>query len=339
MTTEVADVAVVDEPLKDDAVVVEDQLDSEEVEEREHSRQVAEVERILAKTPETDVGKTDEPSGEPKEKSKPAEDSTTPDEITQELLDRATFVGFDEDYSKRLHEAGLLEESLVAFAGRLIDSVKPEENPAATADDKGAKIPPLPNQQQTETGNAGDPKAPPPLDADVYDELLAQRDKYHEDRINQLEAQIAQMQMITGDVVQQKGKQFEGWFDQQIDGLGNEDLFGKGSINDLAADSEQYKHRQKLFHGYARACIAQGIDPQKMEPNAFALAYPFIFKNDVIKTTQRKTIDRIRDAQGRFMNPTRTSSGGPPAKSQQVSEEEAYLEDLEKVKDIFARTP
>ena len=338
MTTEVADVAVVDEPLKDDAVVVEDQLDSEEDEEREHSRQVAEVEKILAKTPETDVGKTNEPSGEPKEKSKPAEDSTTPDEITQELLDRATSVGFDEAHTKRLYEAGLLEDSLVAFDRRLINSIKPDEDPATTADETEATNQPLP-AKQIETPTQGDPKAPPPLDADVYDELLAQRDKYHEDRINQLESQIAQMQMLTGDVVQQKGKQFEGWFDQQIDGLGNEDLFGKGSINDLAADSEQHKNRQKLFDGYARMCIAQGIDPQKMDPASVARAFPAMFERDVIKTTQRKTIDRIRDAQGRFMNPTRTSSGGPPAKSQQVSEEEAYLEDLEKVKDIFARTP
>jgi hypothetical protein len=66
-------------------------------------------------------------------------------------------------------------------------------------------------------------------------------------------------------------------------------------------------------------------------------AYPAMFQTEVFKAAQRETVKRLRDAEGKFLEPTRRS-GGMPKSEKQLSPEEARAQDLTKVEAILKRS-
>jgi hypothetical protein len=93
-----------------------------------------------------------------------------------------------------------------------------------------------------------------------------------------------------------------------------------------------------LCKGYLGACEGFGVDPLQRHTEFVERALPAMFPavvQEKVKQAQRKTVDRLRDAEGRFVSPSRPSRGlasaPAPAKTEEemdaelVAEVDAYL--------------
>lgn len=234
-------------------------------------------------------GPEQEPEGE-KEEEKPA--------LSYQLQARAEEAGISQELAAKLHESGQLEETLAAFDRAMV--ARFDSSKEKTKEPEGRDDP-----QQAEDI--------PELDPEDYDELIIKRDAYHKRRIDTLEAQLAEL-------VKEKQEDFDARFDQLVDNMELEDLFGKGSI----VPSDKQENRSKLFKAYQKVCEVFDADPQRCDPEvaarALALVYPEHAKG---KKDLQQTVDRARDASGKFI-PSAKNSGAPPAKS--ATSEEAHDE-------------
>ena len=290
--------ASVTEP-EDDATIVHD----EAAEETAHDKLVADVTKMLDETPAEAKPDEKEPPKEPKgdEPANAAEAESA--EMSDELQARAEGAGISKELAQTLHQTGHLEETLAAFDRTLIKrfSTKAEDQPKEAEEAKGKA-----------------PKEPPPeakgqeelLDPEVYDEGLVKRDAYHKRRIDALEAQVAEL-------FQERHAAFDKRVDGMIDGLDHEDLFGKGGL----APKDKQANRDKLFKAYQGVCLAYDVDANDCDPQWAKRALAAMFPEEVFKKAQRQTVDRLRDAEGKFLSPSKTK-GAPPAKG--ATEEEVH---------------
>lgn len=299
-----------------DGAVLVDDFEAAEIErEKVNQKTLKEVEKILG---------TDEKQQTPKKPAKqsggddvkaPAEGADQePDELSQATKDRAAEAGLSDDLVERLHQGGLLEESLAAIDRKLIEQVG-REKPAKPNDlqQRPTKEPPKEEGQSV----PGENDAPTPLDAEKYEDDLVARDAFFQKRIEQLESQVAMMSQKADGFEKQSNDRFQQWFDKEVNGL-NAELFGDG---DVAEDSNHHKNRQELCDGYERICQVHGVDPLECHVNLLQRTYPAMFSNEFFKAAQRDTVQRLRDAQGKFVNPSRPSSGGPPSQKRRTPEE------------------
>ncbi len=312
------DAQTVTEPV-DDATLVHDEV----AEEKAHDELVSDVTKLLDKTPVEDGTKPDEAKPDldeekPSEDEKPKDDE--PAELSDELQVRAEGAGLSTEFAQRLHQTGQLEETLAAFDRAMIErfqSKKTDDSGKAREPDRreqGKALEKPPQKAEDQEGEAD-------LDPEVYDEGLVKRDAYHKGRIDALESQVAEL-------VQERRSAFDERFDAMVDDLGHKGLFGKGA----SVPKDKQANRDKLFPAYRAVCQAYDVDPNKCDPEWGKRALAAMFPKEVFKQTQKQTFDRLKDAQGKFLSPSRPGRA-PPARGateeevhgQLVSDVDAYL--------------
>jgi len=333
---------------EDDAVIVHD--DPVLAEEKAHDALVADVTRMLdgakldTSTPSRakpdseqskesadtadkgdDGEKKKEPSGDEKSEDQGAAQSGEA-QLSPELQARAEEAGISKELAERLHQAGDLDEAIAAFDRRMIDYVQAQT---------GEKTKDAPKERRELTDSTPPPpkddrKNAPPLDQEAYDkdlwdedahENLTKRDAYHQRRIDALEARL-------NELIQERQRAFDRRFDGLIDELGHDNLFGKGH----SVPEDKQVNRDTLYRAYSAVCLACNADPNECDPRLAQRALAAMFPKEVFKQAQRQTIDRLRDAEGKFLSAAK-SRGGPPLKprtqeevdKQLVSDVSAYL--------------
>ncbi len=296
---------------EDDAVVVND--DPVVAEEKAHDELVADVTKLIE--PEQGEPKQEEASagetGEDEEKKEPSKDDE-PGELSQGLLARAESAGISTELAERLNQSGQLEETLSAFDRRMIDYVQTKDKKTDSEDKPKSE-----ERREQEPPPKVDQADVSALNPEDYDEEIVKRDAYHQQRIDALEARISEL-------FGQQQSAFDKRFDSVIDGLGHDDLFGKGD----SPSEDKQANRDTLFKAYNAVCLAYDVDPTDCKPEWVQRALGAMFPKEVFKQAQRQAVDRLRDAQGKFLSKP-GSSGGPPAK--QATAEEAHEQLVSKV--------
>ena len=288
----------VTKPVDDAKIVNEDPVASEE---KAHDDLVADVAKLLEQPdgePSEKPGEELPPEKPPKgegEKEKAEEPANAEGSLSQDLQTRVKGSGLSEDLARQLHQSGQLEETLAAFDRSMIEYVQSKADPKGEAKDPPkaeAKDPPKAEDQEV-----------PVLDPDVYDEDLVKRDAYQQKRIDALESQIQ------GLVDQQQGG-FDEWFD--------------GTLTDLGFDTSDDEKCQSVFKAFGAMCDAFGKDFNSRDKAMVERAYAAMYPQDVFKQKQQQTVDRLRDASGKFLSSSK-SQGGPPPKGATSEEVQEHL--------------
>lgn len=288
--------------LEQDTEIVEDVAQAEAEAEKKNAALIKKVEKIITgKVPDKKQAGGDDDS--PAEDAEVAEDEEGLDKLSQSLKDRAKDAGISDDLANRLHQNGLLEESLAAMHRKIIDSfgqeIDSEEEPDQPPPRKKAvsKVPY--EEEEVPTLN------------EEFDERLLKRDAY-------LQEQIADLKRLSQATMRQQDARFQSWFAKQVEGLKRSDLFGKDTV---AKGSAEHKNLQKLCNGYERLCIAGRINPYDCDAESFKYAFPAQFRDEVFKAAQRETVKRLRDAEGKFVHGARSGGTVPSSKKRQTPEE------------------
>lgn len=292
----------------DDATVIHDEIS----EEKSNDELVSSVAKMLNRddTGEPIAESTEAPaSDKPGEKEPPKAEEPegeTP-ALSDDLHARAESAGLSKELAERLHQTGHLEETLAAFDRTLIERFQSHETEDTTEE--------TPDRRETPPKDVS-PKEPeskedvPDLDPDIYDEELVKRDAYHKQRIDALEAHVKEL-------VQERQSAFDRKFDGMVDELGHDDLFGKGRT----VPKDKQTNRDKLYRAYEAVCQMHDVDPNDCDPQWGERALAAMFPEDVFKQAQRQTVDRLRDAEGKFLSSS-APKGAPPAKD--ATPEEAH---------------
>lgn len=320
MSVETKDAPVNEKPITepvDDAIVVHD--DPVAAEEKAHDKLVADVSKMLGRDEmgegETETaGEPEKPADEkPSKEKEPKAPEPKDDEpaLDDETLSRAEGAGLSKELAQHLHQTGHLEETLAAFDRKMIERFQSREE-TDEPDEPGEKPArrdtlPLSRREPETNDQLGDV---PELDPEIYDELVVQRDAYHKRRIDALEHQVTAL-------LQHQQSAFDKRFDGMIEGLGQEGLFGKGNI----VPKDKQDNRGKLFRAYQVVCQLHDVDPSECDPQWGKRAMAAMFPEEVFKQAQKQTVDRLRDAEGKFLSSSR-SRGAPPDKG--LTEEESH---------------
>jgi len=289
----------VTEPVDHATVVHDDPIAAEE---KASEEIVAKVTKMLDTPGDKPEKSADSPAGHTGEgeKEKPPKAERPKDEesesMTQDLQARVEAAGMSKDLAERLHESGQLEETLAAFDRTLIQRFQSKETEEPAPKRREEKPP-------KEEPKAEDQEELPELDPDVYDEGLVKRDAYHKRRIDALEAQLSEL-------VEERQQAFDSRFDKMVDGLGYEQLFGTG---ESVADDKQ-ANRDILFRAYKSVCQVFDANPNDCNPEWGQRALAAMFPKEFFKKDQRQTVDRLRDAEGKFLTSSKPK-GAPPAKN------------------------
>ena len=284
---------------QDDAEVVDEQYNFDE-RDTDLDEKVGE---ILGEKPKKQTPSGGDDSDTPAEGT----EEDQPVELSQATRDRATAAGITDSLAEHLSQTGLLEETLAAFDRQLIENTRSQDKPP--------ERPAEPTPPQDRRGGREEP--PPPLSADSFDDELVKRDTYYQSRISDLEGQLSRLSNLADNFERIRDDKFQEWFSQEVVGLENKELFGNGYVS---KDSTQHKNQQTLCDNYERLCMASGVDPFGCHKEILDRAYPATFPKEVFKAAQRETFKRLKDAQGKFMSPTRPS--GEPPKGKKLTPEQ-----------------
>lgn len=298
--------ADVKEPVADDATNVED-ISLEEIQARQDKLDDeldAEVNKILEGEPKKHKKQT-----VPEDDKSPDEGEKKPDELSQALKDRAEEAGYDNELAERLHKHGLLEEAL-AIQDRAL--IKRTELP-------GKDSKPKAEEPKDKGQSSGDDKLAE-LDPDVYGEELIERDSLYRSRIKEMEAKLAKYEELANSFQDQRTNQFKDWATDQITGLKNAKLFGKGKPADGSAEE---KAQQALIDSYQKLMIAHDRDPMAQDNDMFQRTYAAVYREEAIKAAQKAVVDRLRDLEGRFVEAGKSGEGTPskPKTDEEMTEE------------------
>jgi hypothetical protein len=315
--------------VPDDAMIVHDDMDTDA--EKAYAEDTERIRKILASVEEPeDETKTPEPDVE--EPKPPVEEvaDETPVEMPQADKDRAIKAGLSEGLAERLYQAGLLEESLASHYAKLTDAIDY---------DPDAEVTPEPKVEPVEKAEVKpDPVVDgelEPLDPDLYGDL-SEREVLLRKQLTATQNEVAELKKLATSIVGEREGQLDEWFDAQVDSLGQKELFGEGGV--LPADSPERANREKLFTRYVKTCMATGTDHLSRDRAALEIAFPAEFRNEIFKAGQKQVVQFVRDQAGKFMSPAKTSGAATAMKGKPLSSEEAYKEDLDKVKEILGRT-
>ena len=233
----------------------------------------------------------DEITETPESQAQDTEETPEGDEkpaLSKDLQTRAEKAGLSDELAQRLQESGQLEETLAAFDRTLIERFQ---------------APPEEKAETKEPVEEADKEEYPDLDPEVYDEDIIKRDRYHKERIDLLETQLDSL-------LQDRQDAFENWFD--------------GVLSELGYDVEDVDKCQSTFKAYKGLCEANGISPEKRDRALAERAHAAMFPEDVKKQTQQETVQRLRDAEGKFL-PSSKPKGAPPPKQATPEETHSHL--------------
>jgi hypothetical protein len=273
---------------EDDATIVHD----EAAEEKAHEELVADVAKMLDSA---ESEPTEQPAEEPGEKETPSEaekpKDEKPAEPSEDLQARAEGAGISKELAQTLHQAGHLEETLAAFDRTLIERFQSKETETTEAKGEAPKEAPPKAEDQEDA---------PELDPDAYDEELVKRDAYHKRRIDALETQV---ELLLQDRIDAFEKRFE------------------SVLTELGYDVADQAKCQKTYKAYCGICEAYDVNPESCDEAMVKRAHAAMFPEEVFKKAQKQTVDRLRDAEGKFL-PKSQPRGAPPAKD--ATEEEVH---------------
>jgi hypothetical protein len=262
--------AAVTEP-EDDAVVVD--VDPVVAEEKANDELVADVTKLLEpKQEEASAGEAGED-----EKKEPSKDDE-PGELSQDLLARAESAGISTELAERLHQNGQLDETLSAFDRRMIDYVQSKDDKKTDSEE----TPKSEKRREQEPPPKVDQANVSPLNPEDYDEEIVKRDALHQQRIDTLEARIDEL-------FGEQQSAFDKRFDSMVDGLKQDDLFGKGD----SLPTDKQANRDTLFKAYNAVCLAYDVDPNDCKPEWVERALGAMFPKEVFKQAQQQTVDRL----------------------------------------------
>jgi hypothetical protein len=233
--------------------------------------------------------------------------------LSEDLQARVKVAGLSDELAQQLHQSGQLEETLAAFDRSLIQYVQSKAEPDDEPDTPVTK----PDEQQQNKQRAEDPKSSdddiPPLDPELYDEALVKRDAYQQRRIDMLEAKLEAL-------LEQQHDGFDEWFD--------------GALSDLGVDIQDESKCQKVYKAYSAMCDAFGASTNARDTAIVQRAYAAMYPQEVFRQKQQQTVDRLRDAQGKFLTSPRTQGAPPPREAtpeevndRLVHDVTAYLKD------------
>ncbi len=292
----------------DDATVVHD--DPVVAEEKAHDELVAKVTKRLDKDKKGDAH-DDKPAGEPAgegEEETPSEEEPSEKSLSKKLQTRAKAANISDDLAQTLHQYGQLEETLAASDRTLIDRFSDAETqPKADEDPKSG------DDDSAKPKKPTDQKSLPELDPEVYGEELVERDKQQVERDKQQMQRMDSLESLVADLLE---GDFSEKFDVMVDAMGHEDLFGKGD----SVPEDKQANRDTLLKAYEAVCQMHDVDPRKCKAEWAERAMAAMFPKEVFKQAQKQTVDRLRNAEGKFLSSS-ASKGAPPAKAE--TEEEA----------------
>ena len=310
MSTDVQEDQAAETALDQDTDVIDEAAKDEAEAEKQNAATLKQVENILAGKPAEE--KTKQAGGDEESSAEGTEEKES-DEAFQALADRAKDAGIPDDLAERLHQNGLLEESLAAMDRKAIEGAVEAED-----SDEGEE-PAKPPKKAAKLGTKEPGEDEPVLDPELeWEDSLVARDAYLSNEIAELKAQVAQLSSLSSATARQRDDRFQDWFAEQATGLKNAELFGG---EDAADGSPQHKNRQTLCNGYERLCVASGVDPYDCHVELLRRAYPAMFSKEVFKAAQRDTVRRLRDAEGKFIHPSRASGGVPSSKKRDTPEQ------------------
>jgi len=253
-------------------------------EEQAHEELVSKVTKLLEPEETPDV-ESEKPGDEPEETAEGEDEKEEPVELDEQLQSRVKQAGLTEETAKQLHQSGQLNEILTAFDRQIVQYVQSKQEPAK-------------DQGQREQQPPPDEKELPALDPEVYDEAIVKRDAHHKQRIDALEARLEEL-------LSQQQSGFDDWFDGMITQLG-------GNVNDT-------DKCQETFKVYGSLCQAFGTDPASCDEAMARRAYDVVHPEKLAK----KTVDRLRDAEGKFLSKSPAAKGVP---AKQVTDEQVHDE-------------
>jgi hypothetical protein len=220
------------------------------------------------------------PKDEKKAADVPPKDSDegkeNPVELSQEEINLAKMSGISESLAVQLHKKGLLEETIASLDLKALSTEESETKPKEKSDKPAEK--------------SGEDNAPE-LDPELFDETLVKTVTALRDEINALKTQIAG--------INSKTSQIGLWLSEKSKDI---DKF----------DSEEIK---KLENGYSRLCNRYGIDPEGKDSAMLNRAYRILFPDKVKIKDQSAKLAELKKAEGKLINPTKTSSGNVPGKT------------------------
>ncbi len=291
--------AAVAEPV-DDATIVNDEINEEQT----NDKLVADVAKMLGRDETGEItGAPEKPADEP-----PAEEPQREiPALSEELQARAEGAGLTKELAHSLHQSGQLEETLAAFDRKMIERFQSRET------EQPKEKPARQEHSPPEEPKAKDYEEVPDLDPETYDEALVKRDAYHKRRIDALEAKVAEL-------LEDRKTDFDSRFDGMIDGLDCEELFGKGEN----VPPDKQANRDKLFKAYKAVCQMHDVDPRRCDVKWGKRALAAMFPEEVFTNAQKRTVARLRDAEGKFLHSSNTG-GGPPAKAMTDAESHSQL--------------
>jgi hypothetical protein len=279
---------------EDDAVVVQDEVGNDE---KAHEELVGKVATMLNRDEWGDERTEDETPVSDSADEKPSAKDEKP-ALDKEVLARAEAAGLNKDLAKALSQSGQLEETLAAFDRKLVERIQSDTTEKQS--NQREDSPP----EQTEEDHSDIPE----LDPDVYDEEIIKRDKFHKDRIDRLESQL-------NELIQEKQAAFDDWFD--------------GTLQDLGYDLADEDKCQKTFKAYEGICKAMGVAPEKQDAAMVQRAHAAMFPEEANKQSQKQTVKRLKDAEGKFLSSSKPK-GEPPARER--TDEEVHGELVSNVK-------
>jgi hypothetical protein len=304
---------------EDNAAIVYD----EAAEEKAHDELVAEVTKKLEKKQpvSSEADEAEEPAGETGEgakEEKPSEDvkdekpdDSAPAELSQDVQTRAEAAGIPKDLAERLHQSGQLEETIAAFDRRMIEHVQAqseEKTEDTPKDQERREQPPPPKKDQDDV---------PVLDSEAYDEDvwdedarkdLQKRDAHNQRLIDHNQRRVDVLEAQITELLNAQDAAFEQRFDTAIDDLGHESLFGKGP----SVPEDKQANRETLCEAYQALCSFNGINPNACDSQWVQRALGAVFREEVFKKAQQQTVDRLRDAEGRFLPSSKPRGALPP---------------------------
>ena|GEM_PF-5110662 len=271
------------------------------------------VEGVLSKDTNQADSAGDEKDAPDEVKEKTGEDAKekAPEPLDAATLAHAQSIGLDEATATQFHKAGLLEETLAAADRRVLTGNTGQRRP----EDRAGQ-------------NVAPEGAPPPLDPEEYPEELVARDRFMQNTIASLQQQLQQVGGIAQGFQAQREKAREEWLDSQFDKLGQPEVFGKGPMRAIKPDSPEAKARMVLVQAYHRLTG----DAFANDEAGFQRGHRALFHDEIKRAEQKKVADKLRDAAGQFVSPSKggKSPDPPPAKTEEEAEAN-MMADVDKV--------
>lgn len=227
----------------------------------------------------------------------------------------------------------------------MIERFKPvDETPKddAPKDDAKPDDPAKPSQFAFENEDSLDPDTRANIKRlhEHYSQEIAKRDKNLEKlagRLNALEQGHGQVsQFFEQQQAQQRAeaqRQLKAWYDTRFEEAGDDwqEVFGKGKIDSLKPDSEQFKNRMRVIE-VAHALAMQFHEAGRPVPdNVFKVALLGEFEDYDTRIKQRKQAERVKRASdGRFISEPSASGKASDNGSGETFDRDAAIRKLAK---------